>query len=197
MNSKQISGVILAGGRGTRMGTVDKGLQLFHGAPMVQQIVQRLAPQLGTLMINANQNLDAYRAFGLPVWPDVMPDYAGPLAGLQAGLSHCETDYLLCAPCDSPFLPDDLVARLSAGLQEAQADLALAVTVNAGRRQRHPVFSLMKSSLLPRLTEFLRTGGRKMDAWMATLATIEVLFDDDAAFSNINTLDELRNFSAR
>ncbi len=197
MDSKQISGVILAGGLGTRMGTVDKGLQLFNGAPMVQQVVQRLAPQLGTLMINANQNLDAYRAFGLPVWPDVMPDYAGPLAGLQAGLSHCETNYLLCAPCDSPFLPDDLVARLYAGLQEAQADLALAVTINGGRRQRHPVFALMKSSLLPQLTEFLQTGGRKMDAWIATLVTIEILFDDDAAFSNINTLDELKKLSAR
>lgn len=197
MNSKQISGVILAGGLGTRMGTVDKGLQPFQGAPMVLQVVQRLAPQLGTLMINANQNLDVYRAFGLPVWPDVMPDYAGPLAGLQAGLSHCETDYLLCAPCDSPFLPDDLVARLSAGLQEAQADLALAVTIHAGKRQRHPVFSLMKSSLLPQLTDFLQTGGRKMDAWLATLATIEVLFDDDAAFSNINTLDELKKLADR
>lgn len=197
MNSKQISGVILAGGLGTRMGTVDKGLQAFQGAPMVLQVVQRLAPQLGTLMINANQNLDVYRAFGLPVWPDVMPDYAGPLAGLQAGLSHCETDYLLCAPCDSPFLPDDLVARLSAGLQEAQADLALAVTFHAGKRQRHPVFSLMKSSLLPQLTAFLQTGGRKMDAWLATLATIEVLFDDDAAFSNINTLDELKKLADR
>lgn len=164
---------------------------------MVLQVVQRLAPQLGTLMINANQNLDVYRAFGLPVWPDVMPDYAGPLAGLQAGLSHCETDYLLCAPCDSPFLPDDLVARLSAGLQEAQADLALAVTIHAGKRQRHPVFSLMKSSLLPQLTAFLQTGGRKMDAWLATLATIEVLFDDDAAFSNINTLDELKKLADR
>lgn len=197
MNSKQISGVILAGGLGTRMGTVDKGLQPFQGAPMVLQVVQRLAPQLGTLMINANQNLDVYRAFGLPVWPDVMPDYAGPLAGLQAGLSHCETDYLLCAPCDSPFLPDDLVARLSAGLQEAQADLALAVTIHAGKSQRHPVFSLMKSSLLPQLTDFLQTGGRKMDAWLATLATIEVLFDDDAAFSNINTLDELKKLADR
>lgn len=197
MDSKQISGIILAGGRGTRMGTVDKGLQLFQGTPMVQQIVQRLAPQLGALMINANQNLDAYRVFGLPVWPDVMPDFAGPLAGLQAGLSHCETDYLLCAPCDSPFLPDDLVARLYAGLQEAQADLALAVTIHAGKPQRHPVFSLMKSSLLPQLTDFLQTGGRKMDAWLATLATIEVLFDDDAAFSNINTLEELKILSAR
>lgn len=197
MNNKQISGVILAGGRGTRMGTLDKGLQLFHGVPMVLQVVQRLAPQLGTLMINANQNLDTYRAFGLPVWPDLMPDYAGPLAGLQAGLRHCDTEYLQCAPCDSPFLPDDLVVKLFAGLQEAQADLALAVTVHAGKSQRHPVFSLMKSSLLPQLTDFLQAGGRKMDAWLATLVTIEVLFDDDAAFSNINTLDELTNLAAR
>lgn len=195
MKNKKISAVILAGGRGTRMGCVDKGLQTFKGSPMVQHVIQRLAPQVGTLMINANQNLDAYAIFGLPVWPDIMPDHAGPLAGLQAGLSHCETEYLLCAPCDSPFLPTDLVARLFQALQESSADLALAATSRAGMRQRHPVFSLMKSSLLPQLTTFLQSGGRKMDAWMVTLATIEVLFDDDAAFSNINTLDELEKLA--
>lgn len=197
MNTQQISGLILAGGRGTRMGSVDKGLQPFHGAPMVQQVVQRLAPQVGTLMINANQNLDAYRAFGVPVWPDLMPNYAGPLAGLQAGLSHCDTGFLVCAPCDSPFIPKDLVRRLSAALEEANADLALAVTVSDSRRQRHPVFSLMKSSLLPQLSAYLQAGGRKMDGWTATLATVEVMFDDDAAFSNINTIEELKKLEAR
>jgi molybdopterin-guanine dinucleotide biosynthesis protein A len=196
MDKQQISGLILAGGRGTRMGTVDKGLQLFKGAPMVQQVVQRLAPQLGTLMINANQHLDRYRAFGLPVWPDEVPDFAGPLAGLHAGLSHCATDYLVCAPCDSPFLPEDLVAHLSAALKEAGADLAMAVTISAGRRQRHPVFSLMKTSVLPQLAAYLQAGGRKMDGWSATLVTVEVLFDDDAAFSNINTIEELRKLEA-
>jgi len=197
MDIQQISGLILAGGRGTRMGTVDKGLQPFHGASLIVQVMQRLAPQVGKLMINANQNLEAYLAFGLPVWPDVMPDYAGPLAGLQAGLSHCDTDYLVCAPCDSPFLPQDLVKRLSAALEEAGTDLALAVTINNSKRQRHPVFSLMKSSLLPQLTTYLQAGGRKMDNWLATLATVEVLFDDDAAFSNINTIEELKKLEAR
>ena len=196
MDIQQISGLILAGGRGTRMGTVDKGLQPFHGAPMVRQVMQRLAPQVGTLIINANQNLEAYRAFGLPVWPDVMPDYAGPLAGLQAGLSHCDTDYLVSVPCDSPFLPQYLVTRLSAALEQAGADLALAVTINNSKRQRHPVFSLMKSSLLPQLTTYLQAGGRKMDDWLATLATVEVSFDDDAAFSNINTIEELKKLEA-
>lgn len=196
MEIDQITGVILAGGRGSRMGGVDKGLQAFRGAPMALHVMMRLAPQVGTLMINANQNLAPYEAFGVPVWPDELQGFAGPLAGLQTALNHCETEYLVSAPCDSPFLPPDLVARLGDALAKQNADLAVAVTGEVGQRQPHPVFCLMKGSLLPHLTLFLQEGGRKIDAWYASLAVAEVHFADENAFRNINTLEELRAFDA-
>jgi molybdopterin-guanine dinucleotide biosynthesis protein A len=187
-----ITGLILAGGRGTRMGSVDKGLVPLAGKPMVAHVIERLGPQVGALMINANQNHDTYAAYGLPVWPDALPDFAGPLAGLQTGLMHCATPYLVTAPCDSPFLPLDLVARLARALQAQDADLAVAVTGAGDTRQPHPVFCLTKTTLLPHLTAFLEGGGRKVDRWYASLKVAEVLFEDEAAFRNINTRDELR-----
>jgi len=196
IEQQHITGLILAGGRGTRMGQVDKGLQAFRGMPMAMHVLMRLAPQVGEIIINANQHLAAYEAFGAQVWPDQIDGYAGPLAGLQVGLTHCETPYLVSAPCDSPFLPDDLVARLSLALLAEDADLAVATTVEledgVTRSQSHPVFSLMKAELLPHLTQFLQSGGRKVDAWYASLKVVEVPFEDSAAFRNINTLAELR-----
>ncbi|HEV7618639.1 MAG TPA: molybdenum cofactor guanylyltransferase MobA [Burkholderiaceae bacterium] len=192
MEIDQITGVILAGGRGSRMGGVDKGLQPFRGAPMALHVMMRLQPQVSALMINANQNLAPYEAFGIPVWPDELQGFAGPLAGLQTALNHCETEYLVTAPCDSPFLPSDLVARLGKALVTQNADLAVAVTGEGDARQAHPVFCLMKSSLLPHLTLFLQDGGRKIDAWYASLAMAETHFANEDAFQNINTLEELR-----
>jgi molybdopterin-guanine dinucleotide biosynthesis protein A len=194
MNNEQITGLILAGGRGTRMGHVDKGLQNFRGAPMALHVMLRLQPQVGELMINANQNLGPYESFGLPVWPDEMQGYAGPLAGIQTGLIHCTTDYMVTAPCDSPFLPTDLVERLAQGMLDADADLAVAVTGEGEQRQPHPVFCMMKASLIQHLSEYLRGGGRKVDAWYASLKTTEVHFEDEAAFRNINTVAELKAF---
>ncbi|WLI88059.1 molybdenum cofactor guanylyltransferase MobA [Massilia sp. R2A-15] len=192
---EQISALILAGGRGSRMGHVDKGLQPFRGTTMVQHVLERLAPQVDSIAINANQNLDAYAAFGMPVWPDETTGFAGPLAGLEAGLRHCATPYLVTAPCDSPFLPADLAARLFDALQSQGADIALAVTQEAGmRKQPHPVFCLVKTSLLPVLSQYLLEGGRKMDGWYADLKVAEVVFEDSDAFRNINTLDELHSF---
>lgn len=192
MDIEQITGLILAGGRGSRMGHVDKGLQNFRNAPMALHVMMRLQPQVGELMINANQNLGPYESFGVPVWPDEMQGFEGPLAGMQTGLIHCMTEYMVTAPCDSPFLPDDLVARLADGLLDADADLAVAVTEGSGRRQAHPVFCLMKASLLQSLTDYLRGGGRKIDAWYAAVKTVEVVFEEEAAFRNINTLAELK-----
>jgi molybdopterin molybdotransferase len=195
--NSMISALILAGGRGTRMGHVDKGLQPFRGATMVQHVLERLAPQVGSIAINANQNLPAYAAFGAPVWPDETSGFAGPLAGLEAGLRHCVTPYMISAPCDSPFLPGDLAARLFHALQSQGADVALAVTrEGAMRKQPHPVFCLVKTSLLPVLSRYLAEGGRKMDGWYAGLKVAEVLFDDAEAFRNINTLDELHSLDA-
>ena len=192
MNKESISGLILAGGRGTRMGHVDKGLQPFGGTTMAAHVLARLAPQVATVAINANRNPDAYAAYGVPVWPDDTPDYAGPLAGLQVGLRRCATTYLLTAPCDSPFLPEDLAARLLDGLRAAGADLAVAVTEEDGQRQVHPVFCLLKASLEPVLSAYLDGGGRRMDGWYDRIKVAEVVFDDADAFRNINTPDELR-----
>jgi len=197
---EQITGLVLAGGRGARMGHVDKGLQLFRGKPLTAHVIERLAGQTGTLAINANRHQNDYAAFNLPVWPDLLPDFPGPLAGLHSGLTHCATDYLAAVPCDSPLLPADLVARLATALIEQQADAAIAVTVT-GRIdqadfQRHPVFCLLRKTLLPSLTGYLQQDGRKMDRWFAGIRTAEVRFDDEAAFSNINTLQELRQLES-
>jgi molybdopterin molybdotransferase len=195
MNKNDITGLILAGGRGTRMGTVDKGLQPFRGKPMAAHVLERLRAQVGAVAINANQNLETYAALGAPVWPDDTPGFAGPLAGLEAGMRRCATPLLLSAPCDSPFVPADLAERLFTALQEQDADLAYAVTQEPGkRRQPHPVFCLVRVDRLPLLSSYLAEGGRKMDGWYADLKAAEVLFEDDGAFRNINTLDELREF---
>jgi molybdopterin molybdotransferase len=192
MTTASISGLVLAGGRGTRMGSVDKGLQPFGGSTMVAQVLARLRPQVASVAINANQNLEAYGAFGVPVWPDDTPGFAGPLAGLEAGLRRCASPYLLAVPCDSPFLPADLAARLLAGLQEADADLALAVTEENGLRQPHPVFCLVKADKAEVLSRYLAAGGRRMDGWYPQIKVAEVLFEDAEAFRNINTREELQ-----
>jgi molybdopterin-guanine dinucleotide biosynthesis protein A len=184
-----VTGVVLAGGQGRRMGSVDKGLVLLHGRPMVQHALERFAPQVDDLMINANQNAEKYAAFGFPVIPDAIGGFVGPLAGLHVGLTHAKQSLIATVPCDSPFLPADLVSRLLGALRTIDAELAVARTFD----QPHPVFALVQRSVLPHLTRFLESGGRKIDAWYATLKTIEVAFDDEAnAFRNINTVDELR-----
>ena len=188
-----ITGLVLAGGRGSRMGGVDKGLQTFRGAPMVLHAILRLVPQVSTVLINANQNIGPYEGFGYPVWPDQLGGFEGPLAGLQTGLSHCETDYLVTVPCDSPFLPENLVATLGDALVASGADIAVAVT-EEGERRTHPVFSLMKASVLPSLTVYLQGGGRKIETWYRSLPFVEVPFEDADAFRNINTTEELRRF---
>lgn len=199
IDKASITALVLAGGRGSRMGHVDKGLQQFRGAAMAAHVVARLAPQAGQLAINANQNLDAYQAFGVPVWPDDLQGFEGPLAGLETGLRRCTTGYLVTAPCDSPFVPADLVARLAAALEEHGADLALAETEEADqegamRLQPQPVFALVKKSALPHLSDYLAGGGRRMDGWYASIKTVRVRFDDASAFRNINTLRELQQY---
>ena len=189
--SHGITGVILAGGQGRRMGSVDKGLRELRGKPMIQWVLERFAPQVDAVLINANQNLDVYARFGHPVVTDEIGGYAGPLAGLQSALRAARHPRVATVPCDSPFLPEDLVARLDTALQTGQAQLAVARTGN----QPHPVFCLCRRDVLPHLTQFLAAGGRKIDAWYATLRVVEVAFDDEAdAFSNINTPEELLSF---
>lgn len=189
--SEKITGVVLAGGLGRRMGGVDKGLQLLNGRPLVSHVIERLVPQVDELLINANQNSERYASFGHRVVPDQIPDFAGPLAGLHAALSAAANPLVATAPCDSPFLPADLVFRLFSALTANAADLAVARTFD----QLHPVFCLCRRTVLPHLTEYLARGERKMADWYATLKVVEVAFDDAAAaFENINTREELGRF---
>ena len=195
--TNDITGLILAGGRGSRMGHVDKGLQRFRGAPMAQHVLARLAPQVAIMAVNANQNLEAYAALNIPVWPDDLTGFEGPLAGLATGLRRCATPLLVTAPCDSPFVPLDLVDRLHAALIAHGADLALAETEEADetgtvRIQPQPVFALVRTTALPHLASYLAEGGRRMDGWYGAIKVVRVRFDDASAFRNINTLRELQ-----
>jgi molybdopterin-guanine dinucleotide biosynthesis protein A len=170
------------------MGGVDKGLQLLQGRPLVAWVLERLLPQVDEILISANQNLERYAAFGHPVLPDAVGGFAGPLAGLERGLAAARHELLATAPCDSPFLPHDLVARLHAALAAEKAELAVARTGS----QPHPVFCLCERRLHADLHAYLAGGGRKIDTWYGRLRVVEVAFDDAAdAFSNINTREEL------
>jgi len=181
-----ITGVVLAGGQGRRMGGVDKGWVEMDGRPLVAHVLERLAPQVGALVINANQNVERYAALGHPVVSDAVGGFAGPLAGLHAALGAVRTPWAVTVPCDSPFLPADLVARLAA------ASSGMQLTVARTFDQAHPVFALVRRDVRPHLDAFLAGGGRKIDAWYATLAVAEVQFDDEAeSFRNINTAAEL------
>jgi molybdopterin-guanine dinucleotide biosynthesis protein A len=197
--TKQITGLILAGGRGTRMGQVQKGLQLLHGKPMLNHVLRRLQPQVGEIIINANQDLELYSAYGHPVVSDKFSDYAGPLAGLHTGLLQCKTPYLVSAPCDSPFLPENLVENLAQALIQNQAQLAVVTALDSesepAQMRAQPVFSLMESGIASDLQAFLENGGRKITAWHANLRVVEVPFENTASFRNINTLAELQHYN--
>ena len=183
-----VTGLVLAGGQGSRMGGVDKGLAPFRGRPLVAHVIERLAPQVDEILVNANRNPADYARFGHRVVADEIPGFAGPLAGFERGLAHAKGELVATVPCDSPFLPTDLVARLRAALVAAGADLAVAKTGT----QPHPVFCLMRRGVHDSLARFLASGQRKIDKWYAALAVVEVAFDDEpGAFANINTRDEL------
>jgi molybdenum cofactor guanylyltransferase len=194
--SADLTGLVLAGGRGTRMGGLDKGLQPLHGEPLAAHVLKRLAPQTGPLIISANRHADVYAALGAPfgatVIADTLPGFPGPLAGLLAGLRAASTAYVLSAPCDSPGLPDDLAARLAEALEAHDADIATVTTINSdGSTSIHPVFALLRVSLADDLSAFLDAGERKVRAWYARHKTVEVAFSNERAFYNINSLQEL------
>jgi molybdopterin-guanine dinucleotide biosynthesis protein A len=195
-DTSEITGLVLAGGRGSRMGGVDKGLQNFNGMPLALFTLLRLQPQVGAMMVNANRNLSAYESFGTPVWPDVLADYAGPLAGFLTGLERCETDWLVTVPCDTPLFPQDLVARLAQAAERDEAEIAMAAAREEdGQLRAQPVFCLLRHELLESLVRFTQDGGRKIDAWTAQHKTVLVPFDasgdEPRAFFNANTLAEL------
>lgn len=203
IDPQDITGLILAGGRGSRMGGVDKGLQTFNGMPLALHTLTRLqmGGGVGHVMINANRNLAAYESFGASVWPDGLADYAGPLAGFLTGLERCETPYLVTVPCDTPLLPLDLVPRLAQALQAQDAEIAMAAAPEISKDgnvqvRTQPVFCLLRVELLEDLMQFTQGGGRKIDAWTALHKTVIVPFDlpgdSPQAFFNANTLAELR-----
>jgi molybdopterin-guanine dinucleotide biosynthesis protein A len=185
---EKITGVVLAGGQGRRMGGTDKGLMQMGERPMITWVLERFASQVDEVLISANQNLEEYARFGFRVIADEITGFAGPLAGLHCALRQSSNPLVGAVPCDSPFLPLDLVERLYRALLEHKAQLAVARTGD----QPHPVFSLCRREVLGNLTRFLENGGRKVDAWYAALNHVEVQFDDQPeAFRNINTRQEL------
>jgi molybdenum cofactor guanylyltransferase len=206
----EITALILAGGRGSRMGGVDKGLQSFNGVPLVAHTLQRLRQQTGGLVanmaVNANRNLATYEAMQVPVWPDaVIDEFAGPLAGFLTGLARCTTPYLLTVPCDTPLFPLDLAARLTAAIELGEYDIAMASAPEPdgqgnSRVRAQPVFCLLRANMHNSLQQFMQTGGRKIDTWTAQHRTVLVPFDQPAdnpqAFSNANTLNELNGLQA-
>ncbi|HWA14564.1 MAG TPA: molybdenum cofactor guanylyltransferase MobA [Burkholderiales bacterium] len=186
------TGIILAGGQARRMGGADKGLQPLHGRPLAAWVLDRLAPQVDEVLINANRHPDRYAALGARVVADATTGHAGPLAGVQRGLMEARHALVLVVPCDAPRLPLDLASRLAQPLCDPNLDASVA---RAGGRLQ-PVFCMARRALLPHLTAFLEGGGRKVDAWLATLRTATVDFEDAAAFANVNSIDDLRALEA-
>lgn len=189
-----ISVIILSGGRATRMNGVDKGLVLLHQKPLIQHVIERLAPQVDEILINANREIEQYQAFGYTVLLDEVEDFLGPLAGLSLGLQHAKHDYVLTAPCDSPLLPLDLAKRLMTALLEHDADIAVASSDD----NSHPVFCLCKKSVLPSLTTYLEQGERRVSTWQKSQKYIEVDFSDcNVAFTNLNTFEDLTSLELK
>ncbi|MBU1691062.1 MAG: molybdenum cofactor guanylyltransferase [Gammaproteobacteria bacterium] len=189
----KISAVILAGGQARRMGGIDKGLALLNGRPLAAWVLERIAPQVDELLISANRNLDQYRLFGHPVLPDTSPDFQGPLAGLLRAMAEAAHPLILSVPCDTPFLPDNLVGRLTVALEESGADIAIPVCGG----QVHRAVCLCRRNLLPGLENFIAQGGRRVGEWQSLLRRVEVPFDDEQAFLNLNTADELTRLGTR
>lgn len=191
IDAAEITGLVLAGGRGTRMEGADKGLQLLHGQPLAQRALDRLRPQVGSIAVSANRNLDAYRSMGADVWPDTLPDFPGPLAGFLTGLERCVTPYLVSVPCDTPQFPLDLVARLAEALDREGAEVAVAANSSGDEPKLHPVFCLMRVELADDLRSFIERGQRKVGKWTAMHRLAIVTFDETAAFANANTTADL------
>ena len=189
-----ISAVILAGGLATRMNGVDKGLVQLQQKPLIAHVITRLQPQVDEIFINANREITQYAAFGLPVLKDENEEFIGPLAGFSLGLQHAKHDYVLTVPCDSPLLPLDLAERLLSGMAASLADIAVA----SSEENAHPVFCLMKKSVLPSLQAYIESGERKVSAWQKSLNYIEVDFSDNfQAFTNLNTFDDLADLELK
>ena len=190
----RVTCLILSGGRATRMNGVDKGLVSLQQKPLIAHVIARLQPHVDEIFINANREIAAYEAFGLPVLQDENTEFIGPLAGFLLGLKHAKHEYVLTVPCDSPLLPLDLVERLYNGMAASRMDIAVASSAG----NTHPVFCLMKKSVLPSLQAYIESGERKVSAWQKSQKYIEVDFNDcDEAFTNLNTFEDLADLELR
>ncbi|MBU3540906.1 molybdenum cofactor guanylyltransferase MobA [Polynucleobacter sp. UB-Tiil-W10] len=192
--TKDITALILAGGRAQRMGGIDKGLIPFHGKPLIESAIAKLKIQTQTIIINANRNITKYAGYGYPVIMDETPDFSGPLAGFSVGLKACKTPYLLTSPCDSPLLPSNLAELLSAEMERGDFELVYASSKETdGKVWAQPVFCLMRSNLQDSLNQFLQKGDLKIDRWFKELRSSTVIFDDPLFFANVNTPEELKS----
>ena len=193
ISTKDITGLILAGGRAQRMGGIDKGLIPFHGKPLIESAIAKLKPQVQTIVINANRNITKYATHGYSVIMDETPDFSGPLAGFSVGLKVCKTPYLLTTPCDSPLLPNNLAELLAAEMERGEFQLVYASSKEVDSKVwAQPVFCLMRSNLQDSLDQFLQKGDLKIDRWFKELHTSTVIFDDPLVFANVNTPEELK-----
>lgn len=196
--NKDVTGLVLAGGRGTRMGGVDKGLERFQGEPLAVRAMMRLMPQVGEVMVNANRNLGVYEGFGCEVLLDSIEGFQGPLAGILAGLAAIQTRFMQVVPCDVPNYPLNITDKLYKAAVAADAPIAMPYTIEPdGRRQVHPVFVLVRADMHDPLFEYLRAGHRKIDPWTKQMGAVEVEFSDTPAFFNANTTAELRELEGR
>ncbi len=178
-----IEGVILAGGRGLRMGGLDKGWVPLAGRSLVEHVIERLQPQVARITISANRNLDRYRSLGHTVVEDdtaTFGTFSGPLVGMLAGLTAACLPWVMFAPCDTPALPTDLVARLA----RASGGTHAAVACCAGHR--HPVICLVPANLAPQMLRMLAQGERRPVRFLENVAAVDLEFDDPAAFLNVN-----------
>ena len=193
ISNKEITGLILAGGRAQRMGGIDKGLIPFHGKPLIESAISKLKPQVNTLVINANRNITKYANYGYPVIMDETPDFSGPLAGFSVGLKACKTPFLLTSPCDSPLMPSNLAELLAAEMKRGDFQLVYASSKEAdGKVWAQPVFCLLQANLEESLNQFLQEGDLKIDRWFKELRSSTVIFDNPQAFTNVNTPEELK-----
>ena len=192
----EVTGVVLAGGLGRRMSTdghgTNKAMTAFRGRPLIEHVIDRIRPQVASLIINADPDDPSWRSLSLRVIADRIPDRPGPLAGVHAALMAIQTPWLVCVPCDTPLLPADLVSRLTQAQAHAEAD---RVSVRCGT-QAHPVIALLHQSLAGELAQYLTAGGRRIETWLSQGRWVEAHFDDEQAFVNLNTADELRRLES-
>lgn len=185
MSLPTLTGAILSGGKATRMGGLDKGLVTIDGKPLYQHVLQRLKAQVTSVMISANRNIDEYQKSGYPVLCDTISGFKGPLAGILTVLENSPTEWVLFAPCDTPFIPDNLAEVLWNGKRDA-----LAAYADDGERS-HPTVALINTRLIQPLRDYLLGGDRKLMIFMSAQNAIPVRFNvDPRAFRNINTLDD-------